>query len=177
MADDITLRRAEPRDLAQVRLWLKRPDIQAWWGNASAADAEIALAFASPSAICCMIEMDGRAIGYAHAIDASYWGEQLPEGMPPGTYDLDLFIAEAAERGRGAGQAALTLLAREVFETTLAPAVSVFVAVSNERAVRAYEKAGFRWVRVVEDPIFGPCWLMLIERPAGVAPTRRDTLL
>ena len=33
-------------------------------------------------------------------------------------------------------------------------------------ALRAYEQAGFRWIRVWDDPVFGPSWLMLLERDA-----------
>lgn len=164
-AETVSLREAVAADLALVRRWLAQPEIRSWWGNASAAEAEVALAFDSRSALCRIIEVDGQPVGYAHAIDASYWGASLPQGMPLGTYDLDQFVAEAGHRGQGVGQRALQLLAAEVFSTTLAPAVSVIAPLDNETAVRAYEKAGFRWARVIADPIFGPSWLMLIERP------------
>ena len=68
-------------------------------------------------------------------------------------------------RGRGAGRRAVELISDEVFSTTLAPAVSVFTSIRNERAVRAYEQAGFRWVRIHDDPIQGPCWMMVRDRP------------
>jgi aminoglycoside 6'-N-acetyltransferase len=51
-----------------------------------------------------------------------------------------------------------------VFATTLAVAVCVFPSVKNERAVRAYEKAGFRWQRVWHDPQTGPAWFMVARR-------------
>ena len=60
---------------------------------------------------------------------------------------------------------ALELLRDEVFGTTLAVAVCIFTAIGHERAVRACEKAGFRWRAVVRDPVLGPEWLMLSERP------------
>ena len=52
-----------------------------------------------------------------------------------------------------------------MFATTLAVAVCVFPSVTNERAVRAYEKAGFRWKRIWNDPHMGPSWFMVAERP------------
>ena len=58
------------------------------------------------------------------------------------------------------------MLRDEVFATTLALGLSVVVSVRNEAAVRTYEKAGFRWVRVLADPLFGKSWLMLCERNA-----------
>ena len=51
-----------------------------------------------------------------------------------------------------------------MFATTLAVAVCIFASVRNERAVRAYEKAGFRWKRVWHDPHTGPEWFMVADR-------------
>lgn len=78
---------------------------------------------------------------------------------------MSLFIAEPALRGRGHGLGALRAMQAEVFGSTLALGLSVLVSVRNEAAVRIYEKAGFRWVRVLDDPLFGSSWLMLCERP------------
>lgn len=160
----ITLRPAAARDRDTIRRWLARADIQEWWGPVSQTEAEVTVALESPSAICRMIEADGVPIGYAHAIDAATWGDELPEDLEPGTWDLDLFIASEEHRGQGAGAAALALLKDEVFATTLAVAVCVFPSIKNERAVRAYEKAGFRWKRIWHDPALGPSWFMVAER-------------
>lgn len=150
------------RDL--VRQWLRRPEIEAWWGPATATEAEVAIALHSSSAICRMIECDGEPVGYCHAIDAQAWGEALPEELEPGTWDLDLFIASGSHRGRGVGIRALGLLREEVFATTLAVAVCVFASVRNEAAVRAYERAGFRWQRIWPDKLLGPSWFMVARR-------------
>ncbi len=161
----ITLRPAARRDRDMIRRWLARPDIQDWWGPLSQTEAEVTIALDSASAICRIIEAGGNAIGYAHAIDASVWGDELPDDLKPGTWDLDLFIASEEHRGQGAGAAALALLKDDVFATTLAVAVCVFPSIKNERAVRAYEKAGFRWQRIWHDPAIGPSWFMVAERP------------
>jgi aminoglycoside 6'-N-acetyltransferase len=163
-AQNTRLRPATRADFDMIRRWLARPDIQDWWAPLAATETEVNLALASAHAICRVIECDGEAIGYAHAVDAALWGEELPQDLDPGTWDLDLFIASEEHRGKGAGQAALALLKAEVFATTLAVAVCVFPSVRNERAVRAYEKAGFRWKRVWNDPNLGPSWFMIAER-------------
>ena len=162
---NIALRPATRRDRDMIRRWLARPDIQDWWGPLSQTEAEVTIALDSASALCRIIEADGQPIGYAHAIDASVWGDELPGELQPGTWDLDLFIASEEHRGQGAGAAALALLKDEVFATTLAVAVCVFPSIKNERAVRAYEKAGFRWQRIWHDPAMGPSWFMVAERP------------
>jgi aminoglycoside 6'-N-acetyltransferase len=166
-AHEVRLRPTGSADLALVRSWLARPDIEAWWGPKSSTEAEVTLAMGSAHAICRMIDADGQAVGYGHAVDATIWGEDLPDDLEPGTWDLDLFIASEAHRNRGIGARALALLKEEVFATTLAIAVCVFPSIANERAVRAYEKAGFRWRRVWNDPVVGPSWFMVAERPGG----------
>lgn len=165
-AFEVGLRPATEADWPAIRRWLARPEIQRWWGNLASAEAEVRLAFETSSAITRVIVCESEPVGYAHAFDAAFWGSALPEGMPAGTWDADLFVAVPAYRGRGVGERALALLVDEVFTSTLAPAVSVFVSIRNEAAVRAYEKAGFRWTSVWDDPIFGPSWMLLLERPA-----------
>ena len=141
----VRLRPATRADWDLIRGWLARPDIQEWWGPVAATEAEVNMALGSQHAHCRIIEVDGHPTGYAHAVDATLWGDELPQDLAPGTWDLDLFIASEEHRGKGVGQAALAMLKEEVFASTLAVAVCVFPSVKNERAVRAYEKAGFRW--------------------------------
>jgi aminoglycoside 6'-N-acetyltransferase len=159
------LRSALPEDRFRIRRWLADPQVQAWWGNAASAEAEITLAMASEASLCRIIEADGVPIGYAHAVEIGLWGEHRPDALPAGTWDIDLFIASAEHRRRDVAQAALALLVEEVFTTRLAVACCAVVSVRNEAAARAYERTGFRWTRIWQDPIDGPCWLMLRERP------------
>lgn len=163
----VRLRPASRADWPLIRRWLALPEIEDWWGPRSATEAAVLSAFEAPHALARIIECGATAepIGYGHAVDATLWGEQLPDDLAPGTWDIDLFIASPAHRGIGAGTAALVLLRDEVFQTTLAVAVAVFPSIANERAVRAYEKAGFRWRRVWHDPLAGPAWFMTAERP------------
>lgn len=164
-AGTITLNPVSDRDRGLIRQWLRDPGVQAWWGNAAAAEAEVAAALSDTSALCRLICLDGTAIGYAHAVDAGDLARRHSDVVPAGTLDCDLFIAAPAYRGLGYGQRALTLLTDEVFQTTLAIACVIVVSIRNERAVRAYEKIGFRWTKVLDDPVSGPSWIMLRARP------------
>ena len=161
----MTLRPATVRDWALIRGWLKRPEIQRWWGSLAAAEAELRIAAETPSAIRRVIEINAHPIGYAQAVDAGLSGDEAVLDLPPGTWDMSLFIAEPDQRGRGHGLSALRAMQAEVFGSTLALGLSVLVSVRNEAAVRTYEKAGFHWVRVRDDPLFGASWLMLCDRP------------
>lgn len=163
----VRLRPATRADWPLIRSWLARPDIQRWWGPQASAEAEVLMALDSTHAICRIIEVDGQPVGYGHAVDATLWGESLPDDLSPGTWDADVFIAAKGHRGRGIGVVALQLLRDEVFATTLAVAVCVFASIESEAIVRAYEKAGFRWRRVWHDPLAGPEWFMVAKRPAS----------
>ncbi len=162
--ETVSLRPVTPADWPLLLKWLRDPDVQRWWGRPSAVEAEIRLVLETPSALGRIIEADGRPVGYTHAIDATHWGERLPDVLPEWTWDIDIVVAEAAYRGRHVGEEALNQLASEVFGSTFAMALSVFVSVRNEAAVRAYERAGFKWVTVWDDPVAGPEWLMIRER-------------
>lgn len=164
---DISLRPAAPEDRFRIRRWLAEPEIAAWWGNAASAEAEVALAMASATSLCRIVMSGDTPIGYAHAVDVGMWGGERAAEIEPGTWDVDLFIASAEHRGRGLGTIALVRLVDEVFATTLAVACCGLVSVRNEPAVRAYEQAGFAWRRIWHDPLSGPCWLMLKNRPGS----------
>jgi aminoglycoside 6'-N-acetyltransferase len=161
----IALRPAGEHDWGMIRRWLARPEIVRWWGPKATTEAEVMLALGSRQAICRIIEADGVPVGYAHALDAGLLGEPLPEGLAPGAWMIDLFVASPDHRGKGVGAVALSLVRDEVFATTLALEAAALVAVASERAVRACEDAGFRWRAVVQDRTKGPQWLLVASRP------------
>jgi RimJ/RimL family protein N-acetyltransferase len=162
---DIALEPLEPADGDRVRAWLRQPEIQAWWGGLAAAEAEIAIASDSVSAIQRMIVASGATIGYGHALDADLVRSSHTDRLPTGAYVVSLFIADPAHRSRGAGEAALAAMTREVFSSTLAVACATVVPLRYEPAVRAAERAGYRWIGVSNDLDAGQSWLMIRERP------------
>jgi RimJ/RimL family protein N-acetyltransferase len=160
----ITLRTPSSADWDRVRAWLRQPEIQAWWGGLNAAEAEIAIAAESTSALCRMILAGDIPIGYGQAIDADLVASAHTANLPVGAYVAALFIADPAYRRRGAGEAALDALTRDVFSSTLAIACATVVPVRYEPAVRAAERAGYRWIGVSDDAASGQSWLMIRER-------------
>jgi hypothetical protein len=144
-----------------IRRWLADAETKSLWGDKASAEAEITLAMESASALCCIIENEGQAIGYGHALASSACHEALPAGC----WEAHLFIASARHRDSGYEGFALERIAEELFSTTLAVACSILVPISNEPAVRGCERAGFHWISVQDDPALGACWLMLKERP------------
>src|SRR5947208_775018 len=94
------------------------------------------------------------------------WGpDNLPQGflshhcceMPGG---VDLLIGEEELTGRGLGPEILGAFVRDV---VTAPSVVAAVEEANRRSWRAFEKAGFRYVRDVEEDGI-PHRLMRLDR-------------
>lgn len=169
ISNSVQLRPARRSDWPMIDSWLGIEEIKRWWGSHPAAQAAVLAALDAPMGLCSIIEAGGVPVGYAHALEAEVASDVRADPSLALCYRIDAFVGERDHRGRGIGEAALRLVFEEVFATTLAPAVFSVVPIRNEAAVRAHEKAGFGWVRVIDDTLLGPCWLMRRERADGPA--------
>ena len=144
----VVLRPAEERDTARFAAILSEASVARWFGGAEAVRHADEWA-RSAEGVVFAIEVDGEVAG---AIQ--YWEETDPDYRHAG---MDLFLGEAYQ-GRDLGPEALALLARHLFERGHHRLV-IDPAVANERAVRAYERVGFRRVGVMRryerDPAGG----------------------
>ena len=149
----IRLRPATAEDGFLLRRWLRDPTTQACSGNRASAEAEIALARMSETALTRIVTCQARPIGYAQALETA---------VPPVHSRRKCCRAlgrpsSGSLPSRPQVLAAIpALLAAEVFATTLAVACSGLISIRQEMMVRAYERAGFRWRRIWHDPCSGP---------------------
>ncbi len=116
----------------------------------------------------CILAHRGREIGYIQYYPALAEAYDLDDAT--GTYAIDMFIGEPEYWGGGIGGRALSALVAYIFEDLGATRVIIDPHVDNQRAVRAYEKAGFRKVKALpahelHEGTRRDCWLMAIERP------------
>jgi aminoglycoside 6'-N-acetyltransferase len=152
--------------LPLLREWLAREHVRRWWhdGSQSLGHAEDALAGRDPTEYF-LIVLDGRPIGMIETYlvaDNPDWGTTIGEGE--GVAGLVLLIGEKDAIGRGLGPQVLAQFAREVvFARPGTQAVVATVEEPNRRSWRAFEKAGFRHVRDVEEEGV-PHRLMWLER-------------
>jgi aminoglycoside 6'-N-acetyltransferase len=112
-----------------------------------------------------VILVDERPVGMIQTYrvgDHPEWGELID--VEPEAAGLDLFVGDPDAVGRGLGPEILREFARTVVfsrpETTAAVAT---IEEANRRSWRAFEKAGFRHVRDVEEDGL-PHRLMRLER-------------
>ena len=154
--------------LPLLRDWLGREHVRRWWrdGGESLKHAEDALAGHDPTEYF-LIVLDERPIGMIETYlvaDNPDWGATIGEGEDEGAAGLDLFIGEEDAIGRGLGPQVLAQFARDVvFARPETQAVVATVEEPNRRSWRAFEKAGFRHARDVEEDGL-PHRLMRLER-------------
>ena len=141
-------------DLPLLRDWLGRDHVRRWWREPddSLAHYEDALAGRDPTDNY-LIVLDGRPIGMIQTYvvsDHPEWEAVVHVG--PGVSGVDLMIGEAKLTGRGIGPRILVHFAQEVvFARPETQALVAAVDEDNRASWRAFEKAGFRYVRDVDE--------------------------
>ena len=149
-----------------VARWRLDPEVAEVWGAPSTAE-ELRIEFAGePEVHKGLVSWDGRPIGFQqwYELDADGYQEY---GYPPDgfVWGIDQFIGEGGHRDRGIGTRQVRATARYLLDVVGAGLVVTDPAVGNPRATRAYEKAGFRRIRVLphHEQIHGEWtdnWLM-----------------
>lgn len=91
-------------------------------------------------------EIDGRPIGFLQIIDPAeeethYWGD-----VEPNLRAIDIWIGEEEDLGKGYGTQMMKLAISRCFEDERVTGVLIDPLESNVRAIRFYEKLGFRFV-------------------------------
>jgi aminoglycoside 6'-N-acetyltransferase len=146
-------------DLPLLRTWLERDHVKRWWREP--VDEEIAENREGRY----VVVVDDRPAGMIQTYlvaDYPEWGAIV--GSDPGLAGVDLLIGEDDLVGRGLGPRVLEQFVREVvFAQPEATACVATVEEGNLRSWRAFEKAGFRYARVVEEDGL-PHRLMRLDR-------------
>jgi len=135
----VRLRSATPDDLALLEAILTEPSVAGWWTAPSDAGAA-ADWLADDGLLKLVIELDGVVVGSL----------QVDEELDPDYHhaSVDLFLASAAQ-DRGLGPDAIRTVARYLFEVRGHHRLTIDPSAANARAIRAYEKVGFRPVGVM----------------------------
>ena len=143
-------------DLPLIAAWLAWPHVAEWW------DGPIAL---EPILRQYLALLDGQPIGYVQTYQAvashadGWWLDVHDRGV----YGIDQFLADPARLGRGLGTQMVRSFVVELFADPRVTRVQTDPSPGNARAIRCYEKAGFRRVREIVTPD-GPALLMHLDR-------------
>lgn len=152
-------RAVEADDLKLLADWLGKPHLAEWWGgDVEASLAGIREAIDSIDTEPLIVELDGRPIAYLQSYDPHLEDDHPYQDQPFGTLGLDISIGPPELLGKGHGSAILRQFAGMLFEEGC-PRLVIDPHPDNLRAIRAYEKAGFRACDRRDTP-FGPALMM-----------------
>jgi aminoglycoside 6'-N-acetyltransferase len=141
-------------DLPLVRAWLGREHVRRWWRDPiEEAIEKRRQGIEEGRTDQYLIVVDGQPAGLIQTYlvaDSPDW--EAIVGAEPGLAGVDLLIGKQELVGRGVGPQVLKAFARDVvFARPETNACVATVEEPNRRSWRAFEKAGFRHVRDVEE--------------------------
>jgi aminoglycoside 6'-N-acetyltransferase len=145
-------------DLPMIERWLVAPHVRQWWGDPAEQYALVSGDLDEPAMDQYIVSSDDRAFGYLQCYDLTAWNAGFGK-QPLGTRGIDLFIGETDMIERGHGSAMIRAFVEERLQGG-APRIVTDPDPNNHRALRAYEKAGFARVGMVDTPD-GPSLLMV----------------
>lgn len=140
--------------------WLADPDVRPWYDEGEVTPENLSERFAGEPAVRqYTIAIEGEPAGYIQVYRLDHSPEyQRQVDVDPEAVAMDLFIGDPARRNRGWGTEVIrACLDRVIFGEMDAKLAMIAPDPKNARAVRSYEKAGFRQVKTVyvEDELPG----------------------
>lgn len=165
--DRIGFHPVRPEHYPLLRTWLHAPHMREWWGDP---DTELGyirdMVEGRDSTRPFLIVLDGVPLGYIQYWFIGHhqngqWVNDHPWLMefPSDTIGVDLSIGDPGRLSQGIGSAALAAFVRMLRQQGHANII-IDPDPVNERAVRAYEKAGFRKAMLAQSHD-GPVLLMV----------------
>jgi aminoglycoside 6'-N-acetyltransferase len=149
-------------DLPLVHRWLAMPHVAEWWGNPDEQFALVREDLEQPDMDQFIVSIADHPFAYLQCYDPTAWPEGGLGAHPRGSRGVDQFIGDPVMIERSHGSAFIRAFVDGLFLTGT-PRVLTDPDPRNARAIRAYEKAGFRQDREVTTPD-GPALLMVRNR-------------
>jgi aminoglycoside 6'-N-acetyltransferase len=136
----VVLRPTNDGDAPALAAILAMPEVARWWPAFDLARVEVELTGRDEDVDVYAIVVDGAVVGAIQSHE-----ERDPEFRHAG---IDLFL-DPAHQGAGLGPDAIRTLARHLIDNGGHHRITIDPGAANERAIRAYEKVGFRRVGVL----------------------------
>jgi aminoglycoside 6'-N-acetyltransferase len=136
----VHLRPVTANDAARLTQILTHPGVAQWWGSWDLDRVRREVIDPDDDTVPFAVEADGQVIGlvqYAEEDDPDYRHASIDISLHP------------AWHGRGLGADAVRTLARYLFEQRGHHRITIDPAAHNQRAIRSYQRVGFRPVGVM----------------------------
>ena len=137
----VRLRPVAAADAVRLAQILATPEVARWWPSMNV-DRVRREVIEADDAVAFVIEIDGQVVGLIQ-----YGEETDPDYRYAG---IDIFV-HPGWHGRGIGADAVRTLARHLFDDLGHHRIVIDPAAANERAIRSYERVGFRRVGVMRS--------------------------
>lgn len=131
----VVLRPARADDRDRLRAIIAEPSVARWWGPGSPDHAVDEWLGPDPDTVVYAIESDRAVVG-----SIQFTEEPDPDYRHA---NVDLFL-DAAHQGQSLGTDAIRTIARHLFDDRGHHRLTIDPSAANERAIRAYERVGFR---------------------------------
>ncbi len=163
-----TFRPLQWPDLPMLHQWVAQPHWTEWWGPAptmAEVEAEYGAWITDPAKVQPhIVLLDGQPLGYIQsyvAMDSGggWWEDETD----PGVRGIDQSIADITQLGRGLGTAMVKAFVVRLLADPQVTHIQTDPDPRNKRAIRCYEKAGFKAVGEVQTPD-GTALLMVCKR-------------
>jgi aminoglycoside 6'-N-acetyltransferase len=137
-------------DLPTIERWLETPHVMEWWGDPTEQYLLVSGDLDEPAMDQFIVSAGGSDFAYIQCYDLTAWNSGFG-AQPTGTRGIDQFIGEPDMVDRGHGSAFVRAFVEGLIADG-APRAITDPDPANVRAIRAYEKAGFRQERLVDTP-------------------------
>ena len=138
-------------DLPLMKRWLAEPHVKQWWGDTNEQFEIVSGDLEVEAMDQFIVAKDDRPFGYLQCYNPEVWPDNGLGVHPKDTRGIDQFIGEPDMVDRGHGSAFIRSFIDRLLDGGAARVITD-PDPANARAIRAYEKAGFRRDRLVETP-------------------------
>ena len=146
LGDRVLLRPLEPDDATRLAELGSDPEVARWWPGVTK-ELVYELATGSGDVRAFAVELEGKLVGLAQVAE-----ELDPEYRHAG---IDLFLGTAWQ-GQGLGSDTVRTLALHLVRDRGHHRITIDPAAGNERAIRCYERVGFKRVGTMRKYERGP---------------------
>lgn len=156
-------------DLPVLKDWLNKPHLQKWWRAGKITMKMVRKKYLprihnEDSAKPYLAYLGKDPIGYIQyysvsETESNWW----PDNPGPGVLGIDLFLADSEQLNRGFGTLMVTQFVDLLFAKPGIREIRIDPRPDNLRAIRCYEKAGFRKIGLITNPD-GPALMMTLDK-------------
>jgi aminoglycoside 6'-N-acetyltransferase len=147
VGNGLRIRPGRYADVAALSRILSEPSVLEWWVESEPPDEIAAKLLGESYAVLLVVDVDGAVAG-----GIEYTEENEPQYRHAG---IDIYLGEEFT-GRGVGAEAVRLLVDYLIDQRGHHRITIDPALANLRAIRCYEKVGFRPVGVMRGYERGP---------------------